>query len=282
MIKHIFNSVFLAFLLAFLGAPFASCQKKIENKTFDCGTKSDSAHYYYHQGWQQIMDTGQWTLSEASFRRAVTFDTNFRLGKILVARISDNLEERELLYQAVEAQISEANAHERLLLTVYLSNVKRMNLQVQNPALTKATTASHRTLSEQNFRAFVHSFPEESYVKAEYIEVLHANYGAKTALDSLQKLVTARQKNVPFFTSYTALLESELGHFDEALSAANQLNKMLNDTTLPSPYVTFAAIYTEMDSLEKAQKYINQALRLDKKHLIAQGLKKRLTVGNRR
>ncbi|MEZ4902881.1 MAG: hypothetical protein R2822_14575 [Spirosomataceae bacterium] len=262
--------------LFFLFFGFFACQTSPRAIAFDQGTQSDSARYYYQLGWQQIMDYGQWTLSEASFRKAVMFDSSFRLGKVLVARISPDLEERIRIFQEVKAQIGRATEAEHLLLDVYLSNVELMNLRALNPSLAKEKTIAHRALSAQNFSKFVHQFPEESYVKAEYIEVLHAHYGAKPALDSLQKLMTQSQKNIPFFVSYTATLESELGHFDQALSVANRLKEMLADTTLPAPYVVFAEIYDRMDSLQLAKKYIDKAVQLDPKHLIAQGMKQKL------
>jgi len=266
--------VFLFYLVLI---PFLiSCQKKAESITFDYGTQSDSARYYYHLGWQQIMDNGQWTLSEESFRKAIIFDSSFLLGKVLVARISPDLAERLTLYKEVKTQITKASESERLLMEVYLSNVERMNLREQNPSLAKDKSAAHCVFSEQNFRKFVHQFPEESYVKAEYIEVLHANYGAKPALDSLQKLMTQNQQNVPFFVSYPALLEAELGHFDQALAKANRLKEMLADTPLPAPYVVFAEIYDKMGSTKIAQSYINKAVQLDPKHLIALELKKKM------
>ena len=75
----------------------------------------------------------------------------------------------------------------------------------------------------------MHTYPEESYIKAEYIEVLHAAYGAQVAIDSLQKLATQKEiKEVAFFKSYLASLEAELGNYDAALSYVDEVVIMHN------------------------------------------------------
>ncbi len=253
-----------------------TCEQPKPVRSFDYGTQSDSALYYYNQGWRQIMDNGQWTLSENSFRKAIEFDTGFLLGKSLVGRISTDLNERSTIYRELGTGKTKAKDYERLLLDAYLSSINIMNIREQESELKPELISKHRTLSETNFSKVIQKFPEATYVKAEYIEVLHALYGAKPALDSLHKLVTENEQDIPFFINYAASLEAELGNFENALLIANRLSEILNDTTLPEPYMLFAKIYFEMDSIDNAKPYIEKAVELDPKHLIAQGLKKRI------
>ena len=64
-----------------------SCNKTLEAKRFNFGTENDSALYYYNKGWEYIMDYGEWTKSEEAYRKALTFDSNFLLGKGIVGKI---------------------------------------------------------------------------------------------------------------------------------------------------------------------------------------------------
>ena len=107
--------------------------------------------------------------------------------------------------------------------------------------------------------------------------MLHAAYGAQVAIDSLQKLATQKEiEEVTFFKSYLASLEAELGNYKKALSYADEVVVMHNDSTLAGPYATYADIYFKMDSINLASKYIDKAVSLDQKHMIAQGLKRRI------
>jgi hypothetical protein len=45
---------------------------------FDYGTKSNEARKAYQTGCQQILDLGQWTKAEESFRRVVSLDPDFK------------------------------------------------------------------------------------------------------------------------------------------------------------------------------------------------------------
>ena len=76
---------------------------------FKYGTENDSARFYYLKGFHEILDNGRWTASEKSYRKALEFDSSYVLGKVLVGRITRNLEEREQLLQELlkEKEITE-------------------------------------------------------------------------------------------------------------------------------------------------------------------------------
>lgn len=269
MQKAILYSLFLALLVI-------SCQQTPSTESFNYGTKNDSALYYFNKGWEQILDLGQWTLSEESFRKAVEFDNDFLIGKSLVGRISGDLTERQEIFEEIWLNRDFVSDDERLLLNIFISNINMMNLRGTETGVSSEIREKHRSLAERNFRSFVHKYPKESYMKAEYIETLHAVYGSDQTLDSLKKLITPAQEMLPFYISYSANLKTEMGDFEGAFADAEKVKNVLNDPMIPQQYVLFSEIYYAMDSLELAMAHIKRAVDLDPKHLIAQGMKSRI------
>jgi Tfp pilus assembly protein PilF len=65
---------------------------------FDYGTKSNEARKAYQTGCQQILDLGQWTKAEESYREAVRLDPEFQLAWAQVGRIrSDPKSDRRFM-----------------------------------------------------------------------------------------------------------------------------------------------------------------------------------------
>lgn len=246
-----------------------SCQKKQASNRFNFGTESDSALYYYNKGWEYILDTGEWTKSEEAYRKAMTFDPDFVLGKGIVGKITTNVEERLAIYNELESQKAAVSDDERLLLDDLLLVLKLFNSRDQDIKLDPDFYKNFYESSEKGMRTFIHKHPHESYIKAEYIEVLHANHGAQTALDSIEVLATPQQKILPFYLSYAAFLESELGNYEKALAKAKQLKQIINNDNAPAIYYTFAQLYLDMDSLDLAKTNIEKAIALDPKHQLA-------------
>ena len=265
--KH-FNATLLLLLSGCVVFMF-SCQKKQTSNRFNFGTESDSALYYYNKGWEYILDTGEWTKSEDAYRKALIFDPDFVLGKGIVGKITTNLDERITIYNELEIQKPTVSADERLLLDDLLLVIKLFNSRDQDIKLDGDFYKNFYESSEIGMRTFIHKYPHESYIKAEYIEVLHANYGAQTALDSIDELATPQQKILPFYLSYAAFLESELGNYKEALAKAAELKQIINNDQAPAVYYTFAQLYLDMDSLDLAKINVEQAIALDPKHQMA-------------
>lgn len=254
-----------------------SCDKATETTTlYDYGTKSDSARYYFQKGWEEILDNGRWTESEIAFRKAMDFDPEWPVGKSLVGRISRDLEERQKLLQELEQVKEQTTADERLLLDIFMPSMIAMNNRDQGIRSTPEAGKNRRVVSETNFRKFAHEHPEESYIKAEYIEILHANYGAQMALDSLNALASEDQMTLGFYISYKATLELELGHFEAATSLLQQLKASFPDPSYTSSYMLQAQIYMAQDSLPKASELVNKVVSMDPNHLIAVGMQGRI------
>ena len=262
-------------LLIFILLPISACDSvdsSNHSNTFDYGTKSDSARFYYLNGFHEILDNGRWTESEKSFRKALEFDPDYMLGKSLVGRITRELEEREILLEELQMVKDKASYDEKLLLDVYLLSIESYNNRDIGIIATSEFNAKRSHISESNFRKFVHKYPEDNYVKAEYIEVLHLIHGPKAALDSLKSLATEKQMKSGFYISSYASLELELGNIQKALALSKDLEELMLDSTYTSYMKLKAEIYMAQDSLNKAKEYIDQVVKNDPNHIIAIGM----------
>lgn len=271
MIKQLIKFVFgLAFLC------LMSCSPKTHELSFDYGTKNDSARFYFHKGWAEIMDHGRWTESERAFRKASELDPDWLLGKSMVARITRNLEERQQILKKLEQYKNEANDDERLLLDVNMLTHIASNNRDQGIPNTPEFNQKRFALAEKNFGEFARKYPEDNYFKAEYIEFLHLNHGAQTALDSLNLISSPVQKELGFYISYAANLELELGNIKNAKKRLQTLKSKFTDPSYTSPLMLQAQVLMAQDSLQKAYKLINKVIEIDTNHMIARGTQARL------
>lgn len=257
--------------VSLIGLTF-SCANDPNSVSFDYGTKNDSARHYFLKGWEEILDNGRWTESEAAFRKAVELDPNWALGKSLVGRITRDLEERQKLLQELEALKDQIGTDERKLLDVNLLSLKASNNRDQGIKNTQEFNEFRMQLAETNFGDFARKHPVDDYFKAEYIEFLHANQGAQVALDSLNALATPAQKQLGFYIAYKAALEIELGNIEAAIELSKTLNEKMTDPSYTAPLMLQAQIYMAQDSLEEAKQYVDKVVEMDSNHLIAVGL----------
>lgn len=256
------------FIFIFLIA-FSACEKRESSKTYTYGTESDSALYYFNKGWEHILDYGQWTLSERAFRKAVEFDSSFIIGKSLIGKNTRDLNERLALLRELRTKEWKVNEDNQLLLEITLETLELFNRRDQGIELSPEFIQNFYNIAELNYRKFIHQYPAESYMKAEYIEVLHAQHGAELALDSLNILTSTIQKEIPFFIHYKAVLESDMKNFEAAFQTANRFKNKMNDPSIPEVHVLFAKIFFQMDSFELAKSYITTGLDLEPNHIIA-------------
>lgn len=243
---------------------------------FNYGTKLPEARAHYQKGWEQILDRGEWTLAEASFRKAVELDSNFLLGWSQVGRISQNPKERALIFKQLSDKKSRLTGWEKKLLEVYLGSLELIDARDRGIQISRKQISDFYSLSENHFSGFLKVYPNEIYVYSEYVEVIHGIYGPKPALDSLQSQVVKGNKLNPFLISYTAQMQAELKDFENAFQTASESERRLNNPKLPIISFTNAFIYFEKGQFESAGKFLDQTLILDKNHTLAQRLKKRL------
>jgi outer membrane PBP1 activator LpoA protein len=249
-----------------------ACHTQPNTASFDYGTQNEAARTYFFKGFEEILDNGRWTASEAAFRKAVELDPDWMLGKSLVGRITQNLEERQELLKEIELKKEQTGEYERLLLDVNIRSLKAANNRDQGIKNSEKFVKSRNQLAERNFGRISRKFPKDNYFKAEYIEYLHHNYGAQVALDSLNAMATNAQMKLGFYISYSATLALELGNMEKALSLSSVLDETLNDPSFTSPLLLKAQVYLAQDSLLKAKEYVDKVVQMDSNHLIAIGL----------
>ncbi len=266
-----------ALLILSVGIFLTSCDSTGNGRApFDYGTKVDSARYYFLKGWEEILDNGRWTESEMAFRKAVEFDPNWLLGKSLVGRITRDPEEKQNLLKELQLQANTVSPDERMLLEVNLLSIGASVNRDRGVPNSAEFNQSRRELAEKNFGTFARKYPEDDYFKAEYIEFLHANHGAQTALDSLKALAVPRQMKLGFYIGYQASLELELGNVDKAIVLANEFEQTLTDPSYLSPKMLRAQILQAQDSLLKAKALVETIVQADSNHVIALGTLKHI------
>jgi tetratricopeptide (TPR) repeat protein len=156
-------------------------------QNFEYGTKNTEALLQYHKGWEYILDKGEWSKAEQAFRTAVSLDPDFLLGWSQVGRISADPGERAEIFQSLKVKNDGLSEWEKRLLEVYLSSLEIIDLKDRGIRITPEMVQGFYQTSEINFSDFLRAYPEEKYVHAEYIEVIHGIYGAKASLDTLEK-----------------------------------------------------------------------------------------------
>ncbi len=238
-------------------------------------TASDSCLYYYTMGWKHVMDEGDYTASEAAYRRMMKADPEFLVGMALLGRISNNAKERMAIEEVLNMRKDKIHGDERMLLDVYMQLLALTNARDKEPELATQLRETTFNLAERNLFRIAHAYPDDVYTKAEYFEVLHFRHGPAKALDSLRRLSSVQQRVNPFILGFAAELEAELGKYDEALSKASELKKLLDGKHVPKVHVVLGDIYLKMGRKSEASLEIEIALKLDPNNIDARRLKQR-------
>lgn len=253
-----------------------SCNENKGPTSYQYGSSTPQAVESFVNGWEYILDFGQWSLAEKSFRKALELDSNFVIAKSVVGKISIDLPERLKIYQEVQEKYNSVSHDNQLLLDITLATLELFNARDQGHTISPQFMSEFYNKGVDRYKEFVQKYPDESYMKAEYIEFIHAVEGPRAALDSLENIVSDDQKELPFFINYRAIMESEIGQYSMALQKAKRLSELLDNSIVPAPNVLYAQIYWDMDSLSLAKSYIEKSLKLDHQHIIAQRLKDRI------
>ncbi len=224
-------------------------------------TNSDSAKYYYYQGWNEVMNNGNYSASEIAFRKMYSFDSSFVLGKALLGRISDQAAEQRALILSIEATMDSVSNDEQLVIELFLELIKR---RVNEGTLEREQLYE---LALNNLGSISYNYGKEDYYFVEYIEWINAASGPKVALDSINKLANAEHHVMPFMIGYKVYLHSELGEFDHAQIYLNQLENQLRKKSVPKTAAVKASLLVKQNKLQQAQLYIDRALAIDPKNL---------------
>jgi len=258
----------LSLVITYLFLAFVSNAQRLP-----LSTSSDSCKYYYYLGWKNVLDDGDYTASEHSYRKMILFDPHFLLGASLLGRISSNSAESDSIEQALQERKSHVKNDERLLLDVFIELLSLTNVRARDPENTNRYREQVFLLAEKNLRKIAHRYPDDLHTKSEYIEVLHYRYGPKVALDSLHQLVSASELENPFLLGYAAGMDAELGLFDKASQKAQRLQDILEGKRVPKPHTVWADLYFKMGKKDEARAAVDKALAIDGGSIDAKRLK---------
>lgn len=264
------------FLFILLSIAIFGCKSTNNSEKIVYSTKSDSALFYYQKGWKEIMDYGQYGKAEITYRKALSFDPNFLVGQSVLARLTLDLEERKNIYHLIDSKKTTVTGDERLILDIYLALVNYTNLRDQKSPKANEVLNEVIAKANENLQKIIHKYPDEIYLKAEYIEFINSAYGSEQALDSIDVLLTSDQITNPFILGYKATLQAETGQYEEALKNANKLDTLLTNLAIPKPDAILADIYFKMGQLKNAQIHANKATKLDPRNLDASRLKTKI------
>jgi tetratricopeptide (TPR) repeat protein len=257
-------------LVGLLGSIVSNAQR------LPLSTTSDSCTYYYYLGWKNVLDDGDYSASEHSYRKMMMFDPHFLLGMSLLGRISSNAAERDSIELILQERKSHVKNDERLLLDVFIELLTMTNLRARDPDKANRQREQVFQLAEKNLRTTAHRYPNDLHTKSEYIEVLHYRYGPRVALDSLARLASVNELENPFLLGYAAAMEAELGMFDMAVQKAQRLQDILKGKRVPKPHTVWADIYYKMGKKEWAETAVDKALAIDPGSIDAQRLKAKI------
>jgi tetratricopeptide (TPR) repeat protein len=186
------------------------------------------------------------------------------------------LSERLDLYRQLDSLKSTIDGDERLVLDVYIALTHFTNLRDQKSDETSAALQSSMEIGEENFRSVVQRYPNEVYLKAEYIEILHSIYGPEAALDTLEHIILPTQLKNPFLMGYKAIMLAELEEYDSALVIAHALTLEMEGKGMAKPDAILADIYFKKREYEQAKIHADKANSIDPNNLDASRLKKKI------
>lgn len=232
-------------------------------------TDSDSTIHYYLLGWHQILNQGFYGPAEVSYRRALSFDSTFLLGQSVLARLTEDLEERQAFYDHIQPQRTKLLGEEGDLLEVFLSLMSYTLIREQDPDQAATMRPGLLARAQTLLCGVRQQHPNIDYIESECVEFIHATQGAEAALDSMAIFQEDRVIGNAFLAGYKAVLLAELEQFEEALAIAETLARTDQGKAIPRPDVILAHVYFAWGKLEEARIHIANAVRLDPRNLEA-------------
>ncbi len=239
-------------------------------------TQSDSCLHYYLLGWHQILNQGYYGPAEVSYRKALSFDSTFLLGQSVLARLTEDLAERQAFYDHIAPLSKKMQGVEGDLLEVFLRLMQYTLIRESN--LDQAATMRPGLLARAQtlLCAARQQYPDIDYIESECVEFIHATQGAEAALDSLDLFRKDRMMENPFLAGYEAVLLTELKRFDQALAIAEALPRTDDGQAIPRPDVIMAHVLYGWGKLEGARQHIADAVHMDPRNLEATRLQTRV------
>ena len=239
-------------------------------------TESDSTVHYYLLGWHQILNQGFYGPAEVSYRKALSYDSSFLLCQSVLARLTEDLEERQSFYDHIQPQSNQVEGLEGDLLKVFLGLMQYTLIREKDPD--QATTMRPQLLAKaQTLLCGVRrQHPNIDYIESECVEFIHATQGATAALDSMAVFRKDRVISNPFLDGYKAVLLTELERYEEALAIAESLARTDQGQAIPRPDVVMAHVHFGWGKLQEARMHVDRAVEMDPRNLEATRLQSRI------
>lgn len=258
LVRKLYHSLVLTLGLVGAITSQASAQK------LPLSTNSDSALYYYYLGWKEVMDHGHYSNSALAYRKMAQSDPEFLIGQCLLARISEDPEERLRILTHVENHKASVDGDERLLLDVFIELIKLTNLRASKDTVRiNKQLQTALKLGEVNLKRLAYKYVDDIYYRCEYIEVMAYLYGPDTALATLRDLFPSGIDSNSFLLGFSSGLESKMQNLTAAKRKAQQLSNLLSDIDVPRPWVTWAQYYKASGQTDSASYCVDKALELD-------------------
>ena len=232
-------------------------------------TSSDSAMYYYRLGWEEVLNQGHFSRSEAAYRKMYAFDAELLVGAALLARITPDRNERAQLFNRISNNADRITGDEKKVLELFLK-LTQLYIYRENEELPDNFTSETLVFGEAVLRDIAKKYPDDWFYQSEYIEFVHANQGPQSAISEFDMLFN---NPPPFMVGYKAQMLAELGQFEAAWNQAKLLEEMIDIEKAPYSRMVRAKIHHEMGNTEKALMEVNMALEMDSGHILAQRLK---------
>jgi len=261
----------LLWIAIFLNAPPVTAEARPDHDGFPFAHVDVEAVAHYRQGWVEILSYGRWSEAERHYREAIAQDPDFLLGMSVLARITADVDERNTLYERVNARLEEAGEYERLLLTTYQQTLELFALRETGAAIPDNYRRSMAARAVDDYGRFLGSYPGEWSVMIEYVEWVHALEGPEAALQEIERLRSTMGQGLDF-SYFPAYFHAELGQLTIARKRASEFAARIDDPGSPQPHYLNAFLHYQAGDLTQAQQAIERALALDSRHLLAQRL----------
>ena len=239
-------------------------------------TSNDSTLHYYHLGWHQILNQGFYGPAEISYRKALSFDSTFLVGQSVLARLTEDLQERQQFYDHIYSHQNSVKGDEGDLLAVFLSLMEYTLIRAKDPEKASLFRPEMLAAAQTLLCGLRQKHPNIDYIESECVEFIHAIHGATAALDSMSRFRSQSVVGNAFLAGYKAMLLAELEQFPEALALANKLSHTDKGEPIPRPDVILAHVYAGWGKWEEAKMHVDKAVNLDPRNLEATRLQKRI------
>ena len=220
------------------------------------------------------MDDGMYSAAEVKFREAYEVDSFCALAALTYGRIVQDLDLQKRIYAYCQT-VDELSLPEEKLRQVYLELLKMMIERSEGQGRNSEQRLTSFKSMLSNLKWVVHRYPGESYILAEYIEVIHLVEGAQAALDSLEYYGANLGYRLPMFLEgYRSTLLLELDMKDAAQEVLKSLSPLIKKT--PKYWILWSDYFLVVGKSKKAKRFIDKALQIDPRNVDAIRIRARI------